>query len=348
MIYLAGWGINYLAILISTLTKYRGKLFFIIALLFFAAISIFRGAVGTDTANYENKLSSYVNLDECQGGEPGFVAIGWTLIKLFDSPGISVRSISLIFFLLLILFLIRANKNELYLLMVYILPVFSYQYSMNALRVGIASSILLLAIQEFRKNNQHTGFAILFTTILFHYSIALSSFFIITTQIKYINRRNILYFSVFLIIIFCLFFLKINYFYYKFSIYETMQPPNFYSGLSKVLVIFIILTGLFLSRISMEVKMRIIIPGFLLTVFLGAMVNFTYAGLRFLDLLSFALPVAITATYSRLGLNFDKSFRLSLFLGGIVSVAAIYRGFLLSAGKGSSPFLPYQLFQISL
>ncbi|MCK4790770.1 MAG: glycosyltransferase [Desulfobacteraceae bacterium] len=58
MIYLVGWGLLYFAIVISALTRYRGKVLVALTILFIAVIAIFRGNVGTDTATYEHIVAS--------------------------------------------------------------------------------------------------------------------------------------------------------------------------------------------------------------------------------------------------------------------------------------------------
>jgi hypothetical protein len=348
MIYLVGWGLLYFAILIPALTGYRGKVFFALALLFVAAISIFRGAVGTDTSSYEHILLSFMSQEGWSGIEPGFLAMGWMLIKSLGSAEVAVRAISLIFFLLLFVFLVRADKNELFFLMVYILPVFSYQYSMNGLRIGIASAFLLLTVQEIRRRNRFSGVAMTLSALLFHYTMLFSLFFIYLTQRRWLKFSNFLFLIIVAAFTISTFYLNSEYFSYKISIYETMQSPGILSGLSKVLVIFIVISGVFISKIPMGEKIKIIIPGILLAMAFWGLAYFTYAGLRFLDLLSFVLPVAMMGAYSRLGLSFDKPVRVALFFGGLVSAAAVYRGFLLESGQGPTPFLPYHFFHFSL
>lgn len=348
MIYLVGWGLLYLAICISTLTRYRGKVLSTVVLLFVAAISIFRGNVGTDTANYEQMLLSYATLEAWQGIEPGFIAMGWMLIKSFGSTEIAVRAISLIFFFLLFLFLFRADRNEHFLLMVYVLPAYSYQYSMNALRIGIASAGLMLAVQEIRRRNYFSGSVIALSTLLFHYSVSFSLFFIYLSQCRWVKISNFLLLIIATVFAVAIIYGNVEYFTYKISSYESIQSPSFLSGLSKVVVIFVNIFGVFMARIPIDEKMKIIIPGSFFVMFFWLMASYTYAGLRFFDLVAFALPVAVLATYSRLGLSFDKPVRVALFFGGLISAAGVYRGFLLEFGQGLTPFLPYHFFYFSL
>lgn len=348
MIYLVGWGFLYLAIVISALTRYRGKVLLALALLFIAVIAIFRGDVGTDTANYEQMLLSFVSQEGWQGIEPGFFAMGWVLIKSFGSAEVAVRAISLTFFFCLFIFLFRADRNELFFLIVYILPAFAYQYSMNGLRIGIASAILMLAVQEVRRRGYFSGLAVALSTLLFHYSVFFSLFFIYISQRRWIKLSTSLLLIIAAAFAVSFFYANAEYFSYKISFYETTQSPNFLSGLSKVMVIFVIIFGVAMSGISIDEKIKIIIPGILLTVVFWGITSFTYAGLRILDLISFALPVSLLATYSRLGLLFDRSVRVALFFGGLISAAGVYRGFLLDFGQGPTPFLPYHFFNFLL
>jgi hypothetical protein len=341
MVYLVGWGLLYFSALIPALTGYRGKILYFLPLLSIAVVSIFRGDVGTDTFTYEHILLSLMDQEDLSGIEPGFIAIGWMLIKSFGSAEVAVRFISLIFFLLIVVFLVRSDRNELFFLIVYMLPAFFYQYSMNALRIGIASAFLLLAVQEYRRRNNFSGMAMTLSTLLFHYSISFSLFFIYLTQRRKNKISNFLFYIIAAGFAISTFYINSEYFFSKILAYKTMQSPGIFSGLSKILVIFIIISGVFVSKIPMEEKLKIIIPSILLTLFFWGLAQFTYAGLRFLDLLSFVLPVAILATFSRLGLSFGKSVRVVLFFGGLVSAGAVYRGFLIETGQGPTPFLPY-------
>ncbi|WP_211344866.1 hypothetical protein, partial [Pseudomonas marginalis] len=49
----------------------------------------------------------------------------------------------------------------------------------------------------------------------------------------------------------------------------------------------------------------------------------------------------ILLVYSKNKLDFGKCIKASLFIAGILSVLMTYRNFLLEAGQGPSPFLPY-------
>ncbi|MFH7326589.1 EpsG family protein [Desulfurivibrio sp. C05AmB] len=342
MIYLFGWGALYWAFVVSALVNYRGKLLSVLALLFIATISILRGNVGTDTVNYEHMLLSIVDTGGGGGIEPGFMVMGWAMIKFWGSVEVAVRSISLIFFVLVIVFILRADQNESFFLMAYFAPAFAYQYSMNALRIGLASLILIIAVQEIRRRGSYRGILIAMSSLFFHYSAFISILFVFISQRQWIRMSNFFLLIVATIIAIIMYYANLDYFSSKIIAYEAMSSPSVVSGLSKIIVIFIIILGIFFSSLPDEEKIKIIIPALLFVMLFGVMASFTYAGLRFLDLVSFALPVAVLATYSRLGRLFDKQVVLALFLGGAISAVGVYRGFILEFGQGKSPFLPYE------
>jgi len=342
MIYLLGWLFLYIAVIISIRFESRDKrVFTTVALLFIASVAVLRGEVGTDTAGYESMLLGLSETAKWSGLEPGFVVLGSTLTTVFGSSVIGVRAVSAVFFLLIFFFLIRSNEDEHYLLITYIAPAFIYSYSMNALRLGIASAILLLATQEARKHGFKSAFTVACFAMLFHYSIFLSIFFLILSQLKLDNLTNILPILVLVILMAAIFYFNIDYFQMKALSYQKKMPPSSLSGLSKVLVIFVFLTTVSTSKLPMVEKTRLVALGAGFTLCFWYLSRISYAGLRLLDLVSFAFPLAILCTYQRIGIKFDYAMKFGLGLAGLVAAAAVYRNFLLEAGLGKSPFIPY-------
>ena len=93
----------------------------------------------------------------------------------------------------------------------------------------------------------------------------------------------------------------------------------------------------------MSDKLLIITPAVLLTVAASVISRTSFAGLRFLDLLSFIVPVATCiALGSSHGLA-DRRIVLSILMAGLLGAVGVARNFSNEAGEGDSPFVPYQL-----
>src|SRR5690606_14410267 len=153
MIYLIGWLAIYVTLLLQSIIRYKGRSFIFLLLLLFGLVAGLRGEVGTDTRNYEYIIEKIVDIFQWDGWEQGFIALSWLLTSISPSVEIAVRLISVVFFVGIAVFLLHSNKNERFLLNSYVLPAFGWQYGMNALRIGIASLILLFAVQAARRSS---------------------------------------------------------------------------------------------------------------------------------------------------------------------------------------------------
>ncbi|WP_339651727.1 EpsG family protein, partial [Halopseudomonas pelagia] len=302
--------------------------------------------VGTDTANYQLMFEQFSEGYSWEGIEPGFFGLGWLLAALAPSIDIAVRAVALVFFGLIAWFVARSDHNERFLLLAYLLPAFAYQYSMNALRIGLASALLLLAVQVFRRKGDMPALCVGLLALLFHYSALFSLLFIALTQRPWLRLSTLLGLLVVLLgfavgLIFIDFYLL-----EKIQAYQQLQAPGGLSGVSKVVPLVIMLAGMLLSSLPRQLKLKAFI---VYSVFISAawlLTQFSYAGLRFLDLLSFSVPLSILATYSHLQLDFDRQIKVSMLAAGLVSIAGIWRGFLLERGEGKSPFLPYEVLSV--
>lgn len=347
MIYLVGWMGCLLTLLISSLTRYHGHFFVFVLLLFFLGVAFLRGAVGTDTANYERMLTDFIDSYYAWNGrEPGFVALGWLLATLSPTVEVGVRLISLIFFALLAFFVSRADKNELFLLLAYILPTFAYQYSMNALRIGLASAFILLMIQEIRLRSGKAAIKYGVIAALFHYTILLSVVMIFLSQQPW-GRLSTVLKNIALLSLFSIGLISVDFYVAdKVQIYTSgdYSKPSALSGLSILVPNTIILIGILFSHFPKSEKIKLLF--LFIFIFASGMIitQFTYAGLRILNLGGFIIPLCMLASYSRLGLRFDRRFRFSLLMAGLLSSIGVYRGFVNGYGEGASPFLPYETF----
>ncbi len=348
MIYFVGWAAVYFSLAIQTITKYYGRFFLSCLLVFFAAVAFLRGSIGTDTANYEQMLSAFIDNYVWGGREPGFVVLGWLLAMLAPTVEIAVRAIALVFFALLALFVFRADRNERFLLLAYLLPAYVYHYSMNALRIGLASAVLLLAVQLFRKNGNMSAIRMGLAALLFHYSAAFSVLYIVISQYSWLRISSIFKLLALLSAVAGMFLAVDSYFWDKLSLYSSFQAPGPLSGLSKIAPVMMISVGIVLSRLPSNEKSKLILIGFVFTAAGWAITQYSYAGLRLLDLISFLLPLSILASYSRLQLKFDRPLKLSIVAAGMLSAAGVCRGFLLWYGEGKCSWMPYEVHDFDL
>ncbi|WP_339456860.1 EpsG family protein [Pseudomonas sp. EA_65y_Pfl1_P120] len=343
MIYIFGWFLLLAMLLLTALSGYRIRLFAAMGLLFFVFIAVFRGAVGTDTETYEAVVSRLMEGLSWTGMEPGFVFVSWLLVELTGSAVIAVRLVSVIIFVILFLYLFRSDKNEKFLLLSYTLPAFVYQYTMNGLRIGIAAMLLLLAVQKIKKLHRLSGGALALFALMFHYSSLVSLVFIWASQARWARASNILIVPFVSALVLAIFSINEDYFFAKLLSYQGSESPSPFSGLGKVAVLLVLLVGVALSKLPRKERTKLIFLGGGFTVFFWMVSSISYAGLRFLDLISFAYPLAILLTYGRCQLDFDRTIKFFLIFAGLLAAFSSYRNFVFEEGEGPSPFLPYHL-----
>lgn len=348
MVYLFGWLATYFGLTLQGLSKYRGRIFIYCLLAYFAGLAFIRGNVGTDTVNYELMLADIAHGYVWDGREPAFVALGLLLVSVFPTAEVATRVIALVFFALLTVFVFRSDRNERFLLMAYILPAFAYLYSMNVLRIGLASAFLLLSVQQIRVRGSTSALKVGLLTFLFHYSSVLSLIYID------ISQRAWLKFTSFFVMLFLLtlaggaFLTAEFYMMDKVAQYQTAQVPGVLSGLSKIIIVILFVAGIMSGKLPTMEKAKLILLGLTFTLLGWFFSQFSYAGLRVLDLISFTMPLSILASYSRVGFEFERPIKTIMVASGILSAFSIYRGFILEYGEGKSPFLPYEMYDFGV
>lgn len=345
MVYIVGLGIVYGCLLIQSFARYRGKVFILICLLLLAYIAITRGEVGTDTVTYEQIAGLFRSGLGFKGLEPGFAALIQALDALVASDQIVVRAVSALFVCGLLLFLVKADRNEAFFLISFYIPALFYAFSMNTLRLGLASVFLLLFVQYKRRELWKSSATSGLVSILFHYSSIASVAYISAMLYSWKSWKGALVFVVLALTAIALLYFGESYFDYKMYLYDSAnyQMISAFSGLSQVIVIVVLLTGVMFSNINYSDRLKIMLTGFVLCIASYAIVFFSYAGLRFLNLLVLDIPIAITAICGRDKLQFSASIRVSYLIAGVIAAAAAYRGYVLYYGVGPSPFLPYAL-----
>ncbi|WP_027966957.1 EpsG family protein [Halomonas halocynthiae] len=345
MIYITGWLFLYIGFFLQEGLRYRGRAFLVTVVFYFLAVAVFRGDVGTDTASYTLMVENLTQGFVWGGAEPAFVVFVTLLGSWIQSSELVVRLFSLLFFLLLFVYIARSDRNESFFIISYFLPAFSYTYSMNGMRIGVAVVLLLLAAQTVRRGGKVIASGLVLSSIFFHYSIIFPLVYITFSQVKWSRVSNVLIFlfGISFFIVFVLTFM-LPYVVSKISLYSDYSSPGALSGVGKVVPVFLMVLGVSLGRLGDRRKYKIVFIGVSATLLSVFLAQFSYAGLRFLDLISIAFPVSVVLAYSSLNIDFDFFVKTSFVLSGVVSVGATFRNFLLEYGQGPTPFLPYEFF----
>lgn len=346
--YIIGWLLMYVSLALWTMSKYKGSALIVTTLSYLVFLCFLRGQTGTDTVTYEHLLRELLLSRNVNGLEQYHEQAFWMPLVLaaghLESEMIAVRVIGILFYSMIGIFLYSSTKNEKFLLLAYILPVFAFQYSMNGLRLGLASALLLLIVQQLPKGSRLWQKLLLFIPALLQVTTVLSTLLILVAGSRWSAKTVIATIAAVIVAGFALSVGPNAYLEQKFNMYQDYHSPGAWSGLSKVAIVAILLAGISMGVLPSVAKARIISVALLLTIFALGIAFYSYAGLRLLDLLTFALPTAVLVNYKSYGLDFCKNYRYALIIAGLLGSAGVARNMLLEGPDANSPFIPYKTF----
>jgi len=332
-------------------------------------IPILRGDIGTDTPMYQSFASDIISYGDITTSiEPGLIYLFKFLATFLNNEILIVRSVSVLFVLFLVLYVLRSGKDELFFLLAAFIPCLFYIDTMNTIRYGLASSLFLLAVQKPLKANAIDIQSIIFLALacIVHYSTVIAFSFVFLCFHKQSKIWPfVLIFSVSLLLSFIV-YLEPEYLEAKASLYSGYESPDWYSGLSSLITILIFLGGIrteknILRQISRKIRqgmaenskcisdLRTSIPTLKrirwssLLAGGGAMIiaQYSYAGLRILNILLLCVPVSILYASRVDGQKISNQTKLFLLLGGLAGFTFMYRNFVQSMDNSITPFLPY-------
>jgi len=305
---------------------------------------------GTDTQGiYEAMASAILNNQHSlwiSGSELAFRELLSGFLVVTRSPVWAVRFIGMVFIMLLVFFITKSDRREFFWFITFFVPVFIYQYGMNAIRAGIAMGVFLIGFQSLRRAKVRSFLLLSLLTFFFHYSFIFVFLLIFFFELAKVRVKNILYFGVVGLIIFAIVLIQKEYFAAKLDLYLDYNSPAIYSGLSRIIISTFLLIGVFIGRLPQREKIKLLTISVVIMISLQLLTVWSYAGLRFLELWVFVLPLIIIRAYDRTKTRFDKHIQLSLILAGFLGAIFVYRNMLTDWGgqmTGSqTPFLPYK------
>ncbi|MGQ9736048.1 MAG: EpsG family protein [Thermaceae bacterium] len=344
MVYFLGWLLNYVSFSLWSLFPLRA--FFLFSFVFAGPLVFFRNS-GTDVALYEAILLTLAAGEEnvlTRGIEPGFTFFSKVFLWLTGSEVWALRWIGASFVFLLLVYIFRANRAEVSFFSLYFFPVFFYQYGMNAVRAGLGVAILLLAWQALRRRKMWVFVSLSALSLLFHYSmvvpVALLLFFALPT------RKRVIFLGLFGFLGLILLSLRWEYFTSKLSLYSSYDSPSEVSGLSRLLIMAVLWLFFAMTKIPLRVKFKRLLVLIGMSFAFQILALYSYAGLRFLDLMAFITPLILIDTLEREQGRVSKLFLIGLALAGLLGMGFVYRNFLNESVSSDilrqTPFLPYR------
>lgn len=344
MVYVLAW--LYCFAMLSAVVRWRcrERLLCASAVLVMGAVAAFRGAVGTDTIAYEVISAAVRNRGVLAGGvEPAFAALLWVIQSFGLSDGGAVRAVALLDVLLLLVFVARSTDDERFFLLSAFLPAFFFSYTMNELRIGLASIVFLLACQVLSRAGKidlKSGMLSL-ASVLMHYSAVLFPLYVFIAFVHRNRWSYILWGGCCFLSVLALIAIRPEYFMMKLNSYSGFRAPYAVSGLAGLTQVGIMLLAIWQSALSIGMKRRLLVLSAVLSLAFFGIVQLSYAGLRLLDLVVFICPLTMLCAHGVEGQRLNSRTRFWMVLFGLVSVGFVFRRFLVEPAGSLAPFLPY-------
>jgi hypothetical protein len=179
--------------------------------------------------------------------------------------------------------------------------------------------------------------------MLFQYSSLIILAYTLLLESKMRTRRFVLTTATVLCAVTMFVYFAHTYVFAKYTLYvlSGYQSPSIFSGLSQVAIVVIILGGLRYFHLESQFRRRTLWVTITLCTVFWIISQYSYAGLRLLDLVAFALPYALLRATARGDAVLTSRAKLVFVLAGFVGAAFFFRNMLLEPGTSPSPFIPY-------
>lgn len=344
MVYLFCLAVNYCALCFSQGTT-RRKGLVILTLLILGFFTMARGRVGTDTAlTYEPMVQ---HLSDVEGTEPLFLAILHVLKPLFPTALTTVTiGLGAVFTCLLLVYTLRADGDELFLLQAFLIPTQYLGMSVSGQRAGIAFAFLLLASQSLALRQRRATTGLVFAATLTHYST------ILWLLLWWLNARGVKHRSQWLAIasglglVAGIAFMARDYLLIKLVLYfeSDYDRPNPWSGVSVVLLCLLVLAAAAKSELPVRDKKRLWIITLCALIACMVIGLYTIAALRLIGIVELSLIYGVLSLHQRAKLRMTPQLRRYLVCIGLLAVIFLIRNVRqeLLDPPSSSPILPYR------
>jgi hypothetical protein len=343
MIYVLCIIINYLAMLPRSLAMRKACA--VGAVLFCGFFLILRGRVGTDVGmTYEPMVR---NLDFIQGTEPLFLVLLMGLKPIFPTALMTVTmGLGLVFTLLLILYTLRCDERELFLLQAFLIPTQYANMAYSGQRFGLAYLVLLLGVQCYVRKQYVFAAALGIAALFTHYSVGLLVLIYALCVIEIKGKMPWILLTVGVLLTVGISVVAHDYFVRKFFVYfeSSYERPNITSGLSTILLALLLLWAAFQTELRRREKYRLLaVSAFFLSLFFSIGL-YSYGALRLLILAEWALVLAILTLMRQSDLSFSTQFRRTVVIVGVLGCLFFARNAAQEVDYNalSSPLLPYK------
>lgn len=298
---------------------------------------ILRGNVGIDIELYLNHFSFINQSNESPYKfEPGFLILSKIISFFTSNERLSINIISSITTILLVSNFSK-KKTDIILFSFLVFPFFYYDMTMNGIRYGLSFSLAAISVQYLFNKSYIKSFLWGLLAISIQYS---SIIIFVPFLLSYLNKKQLLYLiGITLLIASSLF--SAAYFRNKVMVYSQLYSPSFYSGLSSLLISFLLLFTISLYQKAV-LKTKVFYYLILMVLFAYLFTFISYAGLRIQATVLFLIILYLKIVFE----NFTrkKDVFLIIFIVGLFGLALRLRNFNTFNPEITTPFIPYHFF----
>lgn len=310
--------------------------FLVVGLLPMAFLAVFRGSVGMDTAVYIQSINQLIEAGGAIGVfEPLFELLVLSLSVFTNDAALILAVLGVFITVILVWAGLRHNSNP-YLFCLLIMPVYYFDMVMNGVRYGLAFSIIYLASSFLVQGRR----GVYFMLVLAASMIQVSSIMLgLLLYILFIRRWRWMVYAAVLAVAFVGVFY--NYLWAKIQSYSGLQAASGLSGLSTVLVSWLLLIIWALdARARKHSALVITILGALTVVMIGVSLV-SYAGIRLQQLINFLIILCLIVHTERYDIKLSAISKVAILAISLIAVVFRMKNFADTANIGSSPFVPY-------
>ena len=330
------------AVVVRAITHRLAAALLVLVLGFFAVV---RGNVGPDTVAIYQAAAHSLLADGFGAShfEPGFRALLYGLVCWTDSAQLAVRGIALTFTILLLSFASTANRAESWFLLALFIPAFFLAVSFSGERIGVAYAVLLLSVRAYRLGRPYRWKALYWGSLLFHYSSLVVLIYTLLVESRFRARRFVATAATSICVTVLLAYFLQAYVLSKYTAYALSgyESPNALSGLSQIAIVVVILAGLRHFRINRQLRRRILWVTITFCIIFWIIARYSYAGLRLLDLMAFALPYSLVRAIARGDAVLTQRAKGVFVLAGLIGTVFLFRNMIMEQKMSISPFIPY-------
>lgn len=313
------------------------SLFIVVGALPLVFLSLFRGNIGTDTANYLSIFEAIQSSPESIPKiEPVFYGISLGLMSVFDDSRVVIGLFAFITTLVLFFSSIRFEK-DCQIFGAAVIPIFYQSMTMNGIRYGLSFAIVILSALYFQRGNKK----LFIVTALFSGLIHLSGLFLAVLFYLLVNKNRNSYIVIIAMAIGTIIFFE-DALLIKFFAYSELESPSVTSGLS---LLFLSLAVIFIFMVEKNLNYKfgvqifiilfLVISSFILT-------KFSYAGLRMQSLVLYLIFLIMQYRFAEGGVALSGRRYALLIVIGFLGVGFNLNNYINEDVDNLSPFLPYK------